>query len=116
MTTQPEQIKSEVVLDEDKLRRLLSNEDIHSFRQKYLVLHPYDRAIFYEEVGAQLRELMYFYLSPKELAEIFETSEIEEDEYEEFLEEMDATYAAEMISYMFVDNAVDVLKELDKKK
>ena len=29
---------------------------------------------------------------------------------------MDATYAAEMISYMFVDNAVDVLKELDKKK
>ncbi|ARK22541.1 magnesium transporter [Sporosarcina sp. P26b] len=116
MTTQPEQIKSEVVLDEDKLRRLLSNEDIHSFRQEYLVLHPYDRAIFYEEVGAELRELMYFYLSPKELAEIFETSEIEEDEYEEFLEEMDATYAAEMISYMFVDNAVDVLKELDKKK
>lgn len=116
MTTQPEQINSEVVLDEDKLRRLLSNEDIHSFRQEYLVLHPYDRAIFYEEVGAELRELMYFYLSPKELAEIFETSEIEEDEYEEFLEEMDATYAAEMISYMFVDNAVDVLKELDKKK
>ncbi|WP_303967700.1 magnesium transporter [Sporosarcina ureae] len=116
MTTQPEQIKSEVVLDEDKLRRLLSDEDIHSFRQEYLVLHPYDRAIFYEEVGPELRELMYFYLSPKELAEIFETSEIEEDEYEEFLEEMDATYAAEMISYMFVDNAVDVLKELDKKK
>ncbi|PID17290.1 MULTISPECIES: magnesium transporter [unclassified Sporosarcina] len=116
MTTQSEQMKNEVVLDEDKLRGLLSNEDIHSFRQEYLALHPYDRAIFYEEVGSELRELMYFYLSPKELAEIFETSEIEEDEYEEFLEEMDATYAAEMISYMFVDNAVDVLKELDKKK
>ncbi|ARD49117.1 magnesium transporter [Sporosarcina sp. P33] len=116
MTTQSEQTKNEVVLDEDKLRELLSNEDIHSFRQEYLALHPYDRAIFYEEVGSELRELMYFYLSPKELAEVFETSEIEEDEYEEFLEEMDATYAAEMISYMFVDNAVDVLKELDKKK
>ncbi|ARJ39858.1 magnesium transporter [Sporosarcina sp. P21c] len=116
MTTQPEQMKSEIVLDAVKLRELLSNEDIHSFRKEYLVLHPYDRATFYEEVGAELRELMYFYLSPKELAEIFETSEIEEDEYEEFLEEMDATYAAEMISYMFVDNAVDVLKELDKKK
>lgn len=116
MTTQPEQMKNEIVLDEDKLKELLINEDIHSFRQEYLALHPYDRAIFYEEVGSELRELMYFYLSPKELAEIFETSEIEEDEYEEFLEEMDATYAAEMISYMFVDNAVDVLKELDKKK
>lgn len=116
MTTQQEQMKNEVVLDEDKLRNLLNEQDIHSFRQEYLVLHPYDRAIFYEEVGSELRELMYFYLSPKELAEVFETSEIEEDEYEEFLEEMDATYAAEMISYMFVDNAVDVLKELDKKK
>ena len=57
---------------------------------------------------------MYFFLSPKELAEIFETSEIEEDEYKQFLQEMDTTYAADMISHMFVDNAVDVLKELDK--
>ncbi|WP_153732025.1 magnesium transporter [Sporosarcina obsidiansis] len=107
-------MKNEIVLDVDNLRESLSNEDIHSFRQEYLALHPYDRAIFYEKVDVKLRELMYFYLSPKELAEIFETSEIEEDEYKEFLQEMDTTYAAEMISYMFVDNAVDVLKELDK--
>src|SRR5690606_34818982 len=83
---------------------------------EYLSLHPYDRAIFYEKVTPDMRELMYFYLSPKELAEIFETSEIDEDEYEQFLNEMEATYAAEMISYMFVDNAVDVLRELDKKQ
>ncbi|WP_301107786.1 magnesium transporter [Sporosarcina sp.] len=116
MNNQPEEMKNEVVFDEDSLRELLEKEDIHSFRQEYLTLHPYDRAIFYEKVSSQFRELMYFYLSPKELAEIFETSEIEEDEYKEFLEEMDATYAAEMISYMFVDNTVDVLKELDKKQ
>ena len=29
---------------------------------------------------------------------------------------MDTTYAADMISYMFVDNAVDVLNELDKSQ
>ncbi|PIC64343.1 magnesium transporter [Sporosarcina sp. P13] len=116
MVTPLDELRNEKVLDEAKLKSLLVDEDIHMFRQEYLSLHPYDRAIFYEEVGAELRELMYFYLSPKELAEIFETSEIEEDEYKEFLEEMDATYAAEMISYMFVDNAVDVLKELDKKQ
>ncbi|MDV6376904.1 magnesium transporter [Sporosarcina sp. GW1-11] len=116
MVTPLDELKNEKVLDEAKLKSLLVEEDIHAFRQEYLALHPYDRAIFYEEVGAELRELMYFYLSPRELAEVFETSEIEEDEYKQFLEEMDATYAAEMISYMFVDNAVDVLKELDKKQ
>ncbi|MBO1915104.1 magnesium transporter, partial [Microvirga sp. 3-52] len=30
------------------------------------------------------------------------------------LSEMDTTYAADMFSHMFVDNAVDVLNELDK--
>lgn len=114
MTNQQEETKTEIVLDEESLRDLLLKEDILSFRQEYLALHPYDRAIFYEKVSPDLRNLMYSYLSPKELAEIFETSEIDEDEYKEFLQEMDTTYAAEMISYMFVDNAVDVLKELDK--
>lgn len=108
--------KEEVDFDEEKLREDLERQDIKAFRDEYLLLHPYDRAIFYEEAGPELRKTMYYFLSPKEMAEIFETSEIDEDEYEEFLQEMEATYAAEMISYMFVDNAVDVLKELDKSQ
>ena len=64
----------------------------------------------------ELRGIIYQYLSPKELAEIFETSEISDDEYKQFLQEMDTTYAADMISFMFVDNAVDVLNELDKSQ
>ncbi|WJY28924.1 magnesium transporter [Sporosarcina trichiuri] len=106
--------REEVDFDETKLREDLEQQDIKAFRDEYLLLHPYDRAVFYEKAGPELRKVMYYFLSPKEMAEIFETSEIEEDEYEEFLQEMEATYAAEMISYMFVDNAVDVLKELDK--
>ena len=106
----------EIIFDEEKLKESLINEEITSFRQEYLLLHPYDRAIFYEKVGPDLRQLMYQYLSPKELAEIFETSEIDDDEYKQFLQEMDTTYAADMISYMFVDNAVDVLNELDKSQ
>ncbi|WP_025786072.1 magnesium transporter [Sporosarcina sp. D27] len=106
----------EIDFNEEKLREDLERQDIKAFRDEYLLLHPYDRAIFYEEAGAALRKTMYYFLSPKEMAEIFETSEIDEDEYEEFLQEMEATYAAEMISYMFVDNAVDVLKELDKSQ
>lgn len=111
-----EEYKEEINLDEEKLRDTLLKQDIRAFREEYLLLHPYDRAIFYEKVEPELRKTIYQFLSPKELAEIFETSEIDEDEYKQFLQEMDTTYAADMISYMFVDNAVDVLKELDKSQ
>jgi magnesium transporter len=111
-----EEYKEEINLDEEKLKDTLLHEDIRTFRGEYLLLHPYDRALFYEKVEPELRKSIYRYLSPKELAEIFETSEIDADEYKQFLQEMDTTYAADMISYMFVDNAVDVLKELDKSQ
>ena len=111
-----DEFKEEVIFDEEKLQESLLNQDIVAFRNEYLLLHPYDRAIFYEKIGIELRKIMYYYLSPQELAEIFETSEIDENEYKQFLQEMDTTYAADMISYMFVDNAVDVLKELDKSQ
>ncbi|MFS0688434.1 magnesium transporter [Sporosarcina sp. 179-K 8C2 HS] len=109
-----EEIRDESIIDEEKLINSLEQQDIKTFRDEYLMLHPYDRAVFYEKVDIHHRKTMYFFLSPKELAEIFETSEIDEDEYKQFLQEMDTTYAADMISHMFVDNAVDVLKELDK--
>ncbi|MCM3636956.1 magnesium transporter [Sporosarcina luteola] len=109
-----EELRDESIIDEEKLINSLEQQDIKTFRDEYLMLHPYDRAVFYEKVEPGHRKTMYYFLSPKELAEIFETSEIDEDEYKQFLQEMDTTYAAEMISQMFVDNAVDVLKELDK--
>lgn len=112
--TENEELRDEIIIDEEKLIHSLEQQDIKTFRDEYLMLHPYDRAVFYEKVTENNRKMMYFFLSPKELAEIFETSEIDEDEYKQFLQEMDTTYAADMIAHMFVDNAVDVLKELDK--
>ncbi|CAM3098366.1 magnesium transporter [Filibacter tadaridae] len=109
-----EENNEEIDFDEEKLIELLENQAILSFRDEYLHLHAYDRARFYEKVTLNLRKTMYHFLSPKELAEVFETSEIDDDDYEQFLQEMDTTYAADMISFMFVDNAVDVLNELDK--
>jgi magnesium transporter len=111
-----EEYREEIIFDEEKLKETLIQHNIKSFRDEYLLLHPYDRAIFYEKVEPELRETIYQFLSPKELAEIFETSEISDDEYKQFLQEMDTTYAADMISFMFVDNAVDVLNELDKSQ
>lgn len=100
--------------DEELLKNTLTNKEITTFREVFFMLHPYDRATFYKKIDEQLRQIMYHYLSPKELAEIFELSEIDDNDYKKFLEEMDSTYAADMFSYMFADNAVDVLNELDK--
>lgn len=104
----------ESIYDEEELIETLVNNDIESFRAIFLLLHPYDRATFYQKIEPELRKVIYHYLSPKELAEIFELSEIDDRDYKKFLQEMDSTYAADMFSYMFADNAVDVLNELDK--
>lgn len=104
----------EIIYDEEQLIGSLENGDMIFFREGFLQLHPYDRATFYQKVGSELRKTMYHYLSPKELAEIFELSEIDDDDYKKFLQEMDSTYAADMFANMFADNAVDVLNELDK--
>lgn len=104
----------EIIYDEGQLIESLETGDISFFREGFLQLHPYDRATFYQKVGTNLRKVMYHYLSPKELAEIFELSEIDDEDYKKFLQEMDSTYAADMFANMFADNAVDVLNELDK--
>lgn len=104
----------DLIFNDGELEAMLNNNDISSFRKAFLTLHPYDRAMFYIKTSRQFREVIYQYLSPKELAEFFELSEIDDDDYKKFLQEMDSTYAADMFSYMFVDNAVDVLNELDK--
>ena len=103
----------ETQYDEEFLRQLLLDEDIDSFRENYLTLHPYDQAQFYEKVGPDIRITIYQFLSPREMALIFESIELEDEEYEQFLNEMDTSYAAEMLSYMYTDDAVDVLHELD---
>ncbi len=106
----------EMELNEDFLRELLLNGNIEEFREKYLTLHEYDQAQFYEKVGPDIRQFIYHFLSPQEIALIFESVEIGDEEYEAYLNEMETSYAAEMLSYMNTDDAVDVLNELDQEQ
>lgn len=108
--------QEETYIDEDLVTRLLEEGDPEAFRDEFLAGHPYDQAKYYEKAGPELRRKMYEFLSPKELAEIFEVSEIEDDEFDAYLDEMDTRYAADMFAGMYADNAVDVLNELDKSK
>src|SRR5699024_9487571 len=109
-----EQVEENIAYSEERIIKALEEQDMPTFREGFFQLHPYDRATLYKKVDEALRKHMYHYLSPKELAEIFELSEIEDEDYQTYLKEMDVTYAANMIASMFVDNAVDVLNELDK--
>lgn len=106
--------KNEVMYDEQMLQQLLLDGDIDQFRGNFLELHNYDQAQFYEKVGPDIRKVIYQFLSPQEMASIFESIELDDDEYEHFLKEMDTSYAAQMMSYMYTDDVVDVLNELDE--
>jgi len=108
--------KDDVQYNEEFLCGLLRKEDIHLFRENFLALHPYDQGQFYEKVGPDIRETMYHFLSPHEMAVIFRELELEDDKYQDFLKEMDTSYGAAMLSEMYTDDAVDVLNELDNKE
>jgi len=101
-------------LDTEQLLSFLSENQVNSFRDAFLSVHPYEQSQFFEKVGPESRQIIYQYLSPKEMAEIFQSIELDDDEYEPFLKEMETSYAADMLSEMYADNAVDVLNELGK--
>jgi len=101
-------------VDTEQLNLFLNEHRVDEFREIFLSLHPYEQSQFFEKVGPDSRQTIYQYLSPKEMAEIFQSIELDDDEYEPFLKEMETTYAADMLSEMYADNAVDVLNELNK--
>nr|WP_106783855.1 magnesium transporter [Lysinibacillus timonensis] len=106
---------NEVQYHEESLQQFLLDGKIDEFRATFFTLHEYDQAQFYEKVGPDIRQIIYQFLSPQELALIFEALEINNEDYEDYLKEMDTSYAAEMLSYMNTDDAVDVLNELDEE-
>lgn len=105
---------NQLQLEESRLIHFLSNDLMDKFRDEFMQLHPYDQSLFFEKVESAIRRKIFHYLSPKEMAELFEATKFDEEQYEFYLKEMDTTYAADMLSYMFADNAVDVLNELGK--
>ena len=106
----------QTLLDDTNLIEFLTNDSIDQFRDEFMQLHPYDQAMFFEKVEPDIRKKIFHYLSPKEMAEIFEATKFDEETYEFYLKEMEISYAADMLSYMYADNAVDVLNELGKEQ
>ena len=92
---------NQLQLEESNLIDFLSNDLMDAFREEFMQLHPYDQSLFFEKVDPEIRKKIFHYLSPKEMAELFEATKFEEEQYDFYLKEMDTTYAADMLSYMY---------------
>lgn len=99
----------------ESLKQSLHDEDMAKVRDIFLEAHEYDQAQMYQLLTAEERLILYRFLSPKELAEMFEIIEEDAEDVQSYLKEMDDRYVAEMLAGMFADNAVDLLKEMDVK-
>src|SRR5690625_1431969 len=96
------------------LQTALENEQMETFREEFLDMHPYEQAMFFMGQPKKIRLQIYAYLSPEEVAEIMENIEI--DDTEPFFTEMDPRFASMVFAEMAADDAVDILNELDKEK
>lgn len=107
--------QEELEIHFQQLREELDQNELQSFRDHFLEMHFYDQGQFYQSLNQEERQLVYSYLSPKELADMFDVIEEDDEHMDEYLSEMRPQYAADMLSEMYTDNAVDLLNELDKK-
>lgn len=98
------------------LLEALQKQQMNDFRNLFLSLHIYEQGQFYQSLSAEDRQLLYNYLSPKELADMFDMIEEDNENMKDYLAEMRPNYATEMLSEMFTDNAVDLLNMLDKSQ
>lgn len=94
-----------------QLDEAVAVDNIDGFRELFKELHAYDQAQYFFSEGRETRLKLYTYLSPDEMAELFEN--VEDEERETYISEMEPSYAADMLGEMYADDAVDVLNELE---
>ncbi|WEG73703.1 magnesium transporter [Vagococcus intermedius] len=98
----------------DYLLAVLQADQLIEFRELFFNLHIYEQGQFYLSLNEEERQRVYTYLSPKEMADMFDVIEEDEEDVEEYLKEMKPSYVADMLAEMYTDNAVDTLNQLDK--
>lgn len=94
------------------MSQLLNGNRMTRFRTEFLAMHQYDQAKMFEQFSQEERQKVYQYLSPSELAGIFDSFEADDVPVDEYFQEMHANYAASVLGEMYADNAVDILNNL----
>ena len=93
---------------------ILYEENLDRFREEFLSHPLYEQAQIYRSLPADMRMVMYNYLSPKEMSDMFEILEEDVESVEAYILEMNKQYAADMLANMYTDNAVDMLQQLEE--
>ncbi|GAA6823967.1 magnesium transporter [Staphylococcus sp. 18_1_E_LY] len=109
-------LDDETVYDQELLDKLLLNNEIDEFRTEFLSMHKYEQSEYFEDSGDEIRQRIFEVLSPEEVADFFDQLEIDEEEYEDLFDTMNATYASKVLEEMSYDNAVDIMNQLSKQK
>ncbi|MBU5271422.1 magnesium transporter [Staphylococcus caprae] len=106
----------EDVYNEELLDRLLDENDIDQFRDEFLSMHNYEQSEYFEDTDDDKRQKIFEFLSPKEVANFFDQLDIDDEDYEDLFDKINATYASHVLEEMSYDNSVDILNELSKSK
>ena len=73
-----------------QLREDLKGNYLQDFRENFLEMHIYEQSQFYQTLEKKQRQLVYAYLSPKELADMFDALEEDNENIKDYLGEMRA--------------------------
>jgi magnesium transporter len=90
----------------------MESENLKAFRELFLSLHAYEQGQFYLKLPKSMRARLYSYMSPAELADMFDLLEEEKSDIADYFLEMSPEYAVAMISNMYSDNAADLLHQI----
>lgn len=94
------------------LKDNLNSNNTTRFRSEFLSLHSYEKAKLFHQLTKDERNHVYQTLSPSELAKVIDEAEAEDDQVDDYFNEMNDNYAANVLAEMYADNAVDVLNNL----
>lgn len=100
----------------ETFKKLLNENRMTRFRTEFLALHYFDQSKIFTSLEEADRDKIYQYLSPSELADLFDTLEAQDEEIDMYFDEMSHPYAASVLGEMYADNAVDVLNNLKDRE
>lgn len=106
----------EEVYNQALLDRQLAEDNLDDFREEFLSMHHYEQSEYFEDTTDENRQKIFQFLSPTEVANFFDQLDIDDEDYEDLFDKMNATYASHILEEMSYDNAVDILNELSKSK
>ncbi|MFH7281966.1 magnesium transporter [Weissella confusa] len=111
-----EEMRDELSDQAHHLVQYLEHGEREAFLDGFDELHGYDQAVFYVTLPSQLRHQIIEWLTPTELAAVFDEIEPEDVDLNDLLEEMSPRYAAQMLNQMYTDNSVDLLEEVEPRE